>query len=75
MGPVELRRGCEVADFPQIPLQFLSEIRMRDRDQSSSALPEGLAVEIHCAVLGHDPVDVPARRHDARSGRELFHDP
>jgi hypothetical protein len=42
---------------------------VRDADEGVGALAQGLAVQVDRAVLGHDPVDVSAARHD--TGAEL----
>ena len=54
--------------------QLGAEVGMRDRRQGVRPLAQGQAVQVHGAVLGHDPVHVTARRHHAGARLQGDHD-
>src|SRR5436190_16607554 len=62
------------AGLRQRSCQLAAEIRMGDPDQRRRALAQRLAPEIDRAVLGDDPVNVPARGYYPRTGLDRGHD-
>ena len=55
--------------------QLVAEVGVGDRGERLAALVDGLALELGGAVLGHDHVDLVARRRDHRARLEPGHDP
>ena len=49
-------------------VQLFSVVRMGDGDQQAGALLQGLAVQVHGALFGDDPLHVGAGRDDAGAG-------
>ena len=58
----------------RLTVQHLPVVGMRDADHQLGALLQALAVEVHGAVLGHDPVSVRAGRDHAGARVELRDD-